>query len=70
MPNPRISTATLRQLIQLQVSGLNTRNTAQALNLSQAVVSKYRGAVLAAGLTWEEALRLEEVELERRVWQV
>ena len=70
MSNPRISTATLRQLIQLQVSGLSTRKTALALNLSQGAVSKYRGAVLAVGLTWEEALKLEEAELERRVWQV
>ena len=69
MSNPRISIATLKQLIQLQSSELTTRETARALCLSQGAVSKYRSAVLAAGLTWEEALNLEEVELERRVWQ-
>lgn len=69
MSNPRISTATLRQLIQLQSSGMSSRNIARALSLSPGVISKYRHAVLAAGLTWEEALKLEEVELEGRVWQ-
>jgi transposase len=69
MTNQRISNATLRQLIQLQLTELTTRETARALNLSQGAISKYRCAVLAAGLTWEEALKLEEVELERRVWE-
>jgi transposase len=69
MSNPRISTPTLRQLIQLQASGMSSRNIARALTLSPGAVSKYRHAVLAAGLTWEEALKLEEAELEGRVWQ-
>jgi transposase len=69
MSNPRISINTLKQLIQLQSNKLTTREIARALSLSQGAVSKYGRAVLAAGLTWEEALSLEEVELERRVWQ-
>lgn len=69
MSNPRISISTLKQLIQLQSNKLTTREIARALSLSQGAVSKYGRAVLAAGLTWEEALSLEEVELERRVWQ-
>jgi len=69
MTNPRISITTLKQLIQLQLTELTVREIGRALNLSQGAVSKYRCAVLAAGLTWEEALKLEEVELERRVWE-
>ena len=69
MSNPRISIATLKQLIQLQLSELTTRETGRALSLSQGVISKYRCAVLDAGLTWEEALKLDEEELQRRVWQ-
>jgi transposase len=69
MSNPRISITTLKQLIQLQLGRLTTREIARSLSLSQGAVSKYGRAVLAAGLTWEEALDLEEVELERRVWQ-
>jgi transposase len=70
MSNPRISIATLKQLIQLQSNRLTTREIARALSLSQGAVSKYGRAVRAAGLTWESALHLEELELERRVWQV
>jgi transposase len=68
MSNPRISISTLKQLIQLQSNQLTTREIARALSLSPGAVSKYRRAVLAAALTWEQALGLEEVELERRVW--
>ena len=69
MSNPRISISTLKQLLQLQSNKLTTREIARALSLSQGAVSKYGRVVLAAGLTWEEALSIEEVELERRVWQ-
>jgi hypothetical protein len=65
MTNPRIPIATLKQMIQLYSRQLTTR----ALSLSQGAVRKYGRAVLAAGLTWEEALNLEEMELERRVWE-
>src|SRR5665213_1239566 len=70
MSNPRILITTLRQLIQLPSKQLTTREIARALSLSQGAVWKYGRAVLAAGLTWEEALSLEEVELERRIWAV
>ena len=70
MSNPRILITTLRQLIQLHSKQLTTREIARALSLSQGAVWKYGRAVLAAGLTWEEALSLEEVELERRIWAV
>lgn len=69
MTTPRISIATLKQMIQLYSSGLTTRVIARSLSLSQGAVWKYGRVVLAAGLTWEEALNLEETELERRVWQ-
>ena len=69
MTNQRIPIATLRQMIQLYLSQLSTRAIARALSLSQGAVWKYGRAVLAAGLTWEEALKLEEMELERRVWE-
>ena len=67
MTNTRLPIATLRQMIQLYSSQLSTRAIARALSLSQGAIWKYGRAVLGAGLTWEEALKLEETELERRV---
>ena len=69
MSNPRISIATLKQLIQFQSSTLTTREIGRALHLSQGAVSKYQNAVRTAGLAWEEAQHFEDAELERRVWQ-
>lgn len=69
MSNPRISIAKLKQLIQLESSELTTRQAARALSLSQGAVWKYRVAVRAAGLTWEQVQNLEEAQLERCIWQ-
>ncbi len=69
MSNPRIPVATLKQIIQFQLSELTTREIARALHLSQGAVSKYRQAVRLAGISAEEAQNLEDAELERRVWQ-
>jgi transposase len=69
MPNPRISIAKLKQLIQFESSELTTREICRALNLSQGAVSKYRRAVRIVGIKWEEAQNLGDAELERRVWQ-
>ncbi|MGO9995758.1 MAG: IS21 family transposase [Steroidobacteraceae bacterium] len=68
MSNPRLSTITLRQLIQLRSNQLTTRAIARALSLSSGAVSKYCRAVLTSCQTWEAALALEETELERRVF--
>lgn len=68
MPNPRISIAKLKQLIQLQSSQLTTREAARALNLSQGAVFKYASVVSAAALSWEEVQNLDDAELERRIW--
>src|SRR5690349_9475481 len=69
MSNPRISIAQLKQLMQFESSELTMREIGRALSLSAGAVSKYRCAVRAAGLTWEEAQHLEDAEIERRVWQ-
>jgi transposase len=69
MSNPRIPVATLKQLIQFQLSELTTREIGRALHLSQGAVSKYRQAVCLAGISAEEAQTLDDAELERRVWQ-
>ena len=70
MPNARISMSKLKQLIQLQSSNLSVRELSRALALSIGAVSKYLTAVRAAGITWEAAQGLDEVELERRVFGV
>jgi transposase len=69
MSNPRISIATLKQLIQYQSSALTNRQIARALQLSPGAVSKYRRAVQAAGIGVEEMQKLDDIELERRVWE-
>ena len=69
MSNPRLPTPKLRQIIQFELSELSAREVGRALNLSHGVVSKYRSAVRAAGVSWEEAQHLDDTELERRIWQ-
>jgi transposase len=69
MSNPRISITTLKQLIQYQSSALTNRQIARALQLSPGAVSKYRRAVRAAGIAIEEMQKLDDMELERRVWE-
>jgi transposase len=69
MPKPRISIAKLKQLIQLESSKLSTREACRALNLSHGSVCKYRSVARKAGLSVEEVQQLDEVELERRIWQ-
>ena len=69
MSNPRISIAKLKQLIQFEASELSIREIGRALHLSHGAVSKYRYAVRAAGLRWEEAQHLDETTLEERVWR-
>ena len=67
MSRPRVMTATLRQLIQFESSPLSTRELGKALNLAQGTIVKYRIAILAARLTWDEARALSDRELERRI---
>jgi transposase len=69
MSNPRLPTPKLRQIIQFESSELSAREVGRALSLSHGAVSKYRCAVRAAGVSWEEAQRLDDAELERRIWQ-
>jgi len=69
MSNPRIPIAKLKQLIQFESSELTTREIARALYLSQGAVSKYQCAVRTAGISWEEAQKIDDAELELRVWQ-
>jgi transposase len=69
MSNPRLPTPKLRQIIQFESSELSAREVGRALNLSHGAISKYRCAVRAAGVSWEEAQRLDDAELERRIWQ-
>jgi transposase len=69
MSNPRLSIEKLKQLLQFESSELTMREIGRALQLSAGAVSKYRCAVRAAGLNWEDAQHLEDTELERRVWQ-
>jgi transposase len=68
MSNPRLPTPKLRQIIQFESSELSAREVARALNLSHGAISKYRCAVRAAGVSWDEAQRLDDIELERRIW--
>jgi transposase len=68
MPNERVSMSKLKQLIALQTSNLSVRAMGRALGLSVGAVSKYLRAVRAAGITADEAERLSEMELERRVF--
>jgi transposase len=69
MSNPRLPIAKLRQIIQFESSKLSAREVGWALALSHGAVSKYRCAVRAAGISWEEAQLLDDAELERRIWQ-
>ena len=69
MSNPRLPTFKLRQIIQFESSELSAREIGRALNLSHGAVSKYRSAVRAASVSWEEAQRLDDAELERRIWK-
>jgi transposase len=69
MSNPRLPTFKLRQIIQFESSELSAREVARALNLSHGVISKYRFAMLAAAVSWDEAQRLDDVELERLIWK-
>ena len=69
MSNPRLPTPKLRQIIQFELSELSAREVGRALSLSHGAVSKYRSAVRAAGVSWEEAQHLDDAELERRIWQ-
>ena len=68
MPNEKVSVSKLKQLIALQTSNLSVRAMGRALGLSVGAVSKYLRAVRAAGILPEEAERLPEPELERRVF--
>jgi len=68
MSNPRLPTPKLRQIIQFESSKLSAREVGRALALSHGAVSKYRCAVRAAGVSWDEAQRLDDIELERRIW--
>ena len=69
LSNPRLSTPKLRQIIQFESSELSAREVGRALSLSHGAISKYRCAVRAAGVSWDEAQRLDDAELERRIWQ-
>ena len=69
MSNPRLPTFKLRQVIQFESSELSAREIGRALNLSHGAIAKYRCAVRAAGVSWDEAQRLDDAELERRIWQ-
>lgn len=60
MSNPRLSIATLKQLIQYQSSALTNREIARALQVSPGAVSKYRRAVQAARISAEEAQHLDD----------
>jgi len=60
MSNPRLPTFKLRQIIQFESSELSAREVGRALNLSHGAVSKYRCAVRAAGVSWDEAQLLDE----------
>jgi len=70
MPNERISMSKLKQLIGLQSSNLSVRALSRALGLSVGAVSKYLRALRACRIEAEEAEKLSEVELERRVFGV
>jgi hypothetical protein len=69
MSNPRLPTPKLRQIIQFEPSELSAREGARALSLSHGAISKYRCAVRDAGVTWDDAQRLDDAELERRIWK-
>lgn len=69
MTNSRLPIARLKQLIQLESSELSTREKARALGVSQGAVWKYQRALRLAGITEQDAQKLDETELERRVWQ-
>jgi transposase len=69
MSNPRLPTFKLRQIIQFESSELSAREIGRALNLSHGAISKYRCAVRAAGVSSDESQRLDDAELERRIWQ-
>jgi hypothetical protein len=69
MTNTRLPIEKLKQLIQLQSSKLTTREKGRALGISQGAVWKYQRAPRLAGITDQDAQKLDETELERRVWQ-
>src|ERR1700736_1502560 len=70
MPNERISMSKLKQLIGLQASNLSVRALGRALGLSVGAVSKYLRVLRACRSDTAEAIKLSEVELERRVFGI
>jgi transposase len=70
MPNERVSMSKLKQLIELQSSNLSVRALSRALGLSVGAVSKYLRALRACRIDADEAEKLSEVELERKVFGV
>lgn len=68
MPAERIVMRRIRELLRLKYEcGLSHERIARALGLSKGVIAKYVGLAHQAGLSWQEARGLEELELERRM---
>jgi transposase len=68
VPTERIAMRQIRELLRLKYEcRLSHARIARALGLSKGVVAKYVKLATRAGLTWEEARALDEVDLERRV---
>jgi len=68
MPTERIAMRQIRELLRLKYEcRLSHARIAAALGLSKGVVAKYVKLAARAGLTWEEARELDEVELEGRL---
>ena len=59
--------AKVRKLIQFESTSLTSRELGRMLGLAQGTIVKYRSAIRAARLTWEETQGLEDRELERRI---
>lgn len=68
MATERIAMRQIRELLRLKCEcRLSHARIAGALGLSKGVVGKYVKLAARAGLTWEQARELDEVELERRL---
>lgn len=63
MAGKRIETMDVRQLISLKNQGLSNRKVAQLLHISRNTVNGYTGIFERAGLTFDQLLRLDDLEL-------
>jgi transposase len=69
MPNRRLSVRKIKEILRLKLDcGISEREIARSCQVSRSTVADYLRRAAAAKLTWSEASRLAEAELEERLF--